>query len=117
MIDHLQRIDDQRIVGAANAIPHQLQKTRVDHLARLKVSPLSRLAIVDMDPSRWQCWVVKRLALARRTYPHVVIPDLTQQHPLPPRGPLIEMRSKPVRLPLPVAAQPRLLPRTREIPR
>ena len=54
MIDYLQRIDDERIVGAANAVPHQLQKTCVDDLARLEIHSLSGLAVVDVDPSRGQ---------------------------------------------------------------
>src|SRR5882757_6325351 len=98
MIDYLQRIDDQRIVSAPNAVPHQFEKACVDYLARLEVRLLARLAIVDMNPARGKRWIVKRLSLRRRTNPHVVVFDLRKQHALLRRGPLIEVRFNPVRI-------------------
>ena len=65
VVDDLQRVDDERIVGAADAVAHEFEEAGVDDLARLEVVLLAGGAVGDVDGARAACSVVmERLARA-----------------------------------------------------
>src|ERR1700710_2504689 len=66
VIDDLQRINDQWIVGPPNSVSHQLQKPAIDHLPRLKDIPLPGSPIGDSERPHRNTGIVERLSWARR---------------------------------------------------
>ena len=95
-IHHLQRIDHQRIIGAAYSIPHQLKKTRIDDLARFKFGARARRPVVDVDDLVPQLFAGIGFALLRRPDAHVVPLDLGQQHAVVGNRPVLEVALDPV---------------------
>jgi hypothetical protein len=72
VIDHLQRIDHQRILRAPHSVTDQLQKSAIDYIAGFEVDLFSRAAIVDTHGLSGAA--VSRIGISAlgRANPHVV---------------------------------------------
>ncbi len=115
VIDDFERIDDERIVGAPDAVADEFEEAGIDDLAGLEVALLAGLAVVDVNPSVGQLGVVERLAHGRRVDAHVVVLDCREQDAFVGRRPLVEMRFDPVCVGFEEAAEFSGLTRSRDI--
>ena len=96
MIDDLERVDDERVVGTAHAVADKLEEALVDDLARIEVGDLVWAAVGDADEAWLDVGVVEGLALCWRPNAHVVALDAGQQHAVVGGGPLVEVSLDPV---------------------
>ena len=95
-VNDLKRVNDERVVGAADAIADELEEAGVDNLAGLEVGLFAGLPVVDVDHAGWYLRVVEGLAFGRRTDAHVVVWNLGQQDARGGGGPLVQVCFDPV---------------------
>ena len=95
-VDDLERVDDERVVGAADAVADKFEEACIDNLAGLEVLLLVRGAVGDMDVAGSDLVVVEGLAGSRRADPHVVVLDVGIEDAFGGGGPLVEMGFDPV---------------------
>src|SRR5581483_7669952 len=96
VVDDFEGVDDQRVVGPADAVADELEEAAVDDLAGFKLVLLAGLAVRDVDHAGRDGWVVEWLAFGWRTDAHVVIGHLGQENARGGGGALVEMRFDPV---------------------
>src|ERR1700733_3104637 len=75
VVDHLQRINHDWIVGTAHSIAHQFEEAGIHHIARLEVDFFARSTVVDAD--RFLVAALLRIGVAalRRSNAHVMPRD------------------------------------------
>jgi hypothetical protein len=96
VVDDLEGLGDERVVGPADAVADQLEEAAVDDLAGVELGLLLRASVGDADVTWLDRRIVERFAGSRRTDSHVVALDAWQQDSVVRRGPLIEVRFEPV---------------------
>src|SRR5271168_5249441 len=82
LVDHLQRIDDQRVIRAPYAVAHQLQKSGVHNLARLEYRFLPRPSIRDLQHPLAHVFAEVALAPARWIDANEMPLHLRIEHPV-----------------------------------
>ena len=62
VVDDLEGVDDEGVVGAADAVADEFEEAAVDDLAGFEVILFAGAAIGDVDACRGDLWVVEGLA-------------------------------------------------------
>ena len=95
-VDDLEGVDDEGIVGAADAVADELEEAGVDDLAGLEVVLFAGAAVGDANAAGRDLIVVEGLADGGRADAHVVALDVGVEDALGGGGPLVEVGLDPV---------------------
>src|SRR5580704_9969359 len=96
MVDNFEGVDDERVVGAADAVTDEFEEAGVDDLAIFEVSLFAGGAVGNADDAGAGLFVVEGLAGSGRADAHVVVLDVGVEDALGGGGPFVEVGFDPV---------------------